>query len=67
MNIHNQYKGLYKVKMNRKDLYSPTPSDIKQTERILSDFGIDVNIPKFTSKNDLYNWRNRVIRGIFDE
>ena len=48
--------------VKRKDMQPPTKIDIKNTKELFSDFGIDKTIPEFKTKNDLYNWRDRLIR-----
>ena len=46
-----------------KELSSPTNKDIKDTIKIFKDFDISTNIPEFKTRSELYNWRDRVIRG----
>lgn len=42
----------------------PTAGDIKETKILLRDLNIKKDIPEFTTKAELYNWRSQIIRGI---
>lgn len=54
------------VVVKRKDLAPPSNADIKYTQKLFDGFDIRMDIPEFKTKNDLYNWRDRVIRGVFE-
>lgn len=53
--------------IKRKDMQMPTTRDIKETKNLFKDFNIKEDIPGFKTRNELYNWRNRVIRGALNE
>lgn len=44
-----------------------TKSDIKHTSSLLADFLIFTDIPKFTTKSELYRWRDDQIRKKLNE
>ena len=46
------------------ELNPPTTIDIKNTQKLFRDFGVKTDIPNFTTKRELYNWRDRVIRSL---
>lgn len=45
------------------ELKAPTVIDIKNTQKLFCDFGVKADIPDFATKRELYNWRDRIIRG----
>lgn len=59
-------RSLYGATIKRKDMLPPTRIDIKYTKELFDGFDINMDIPEFQTKNDLYNWRDRVIRRTFD-
>lgn len=59
-------KPIYESAVKRKDLLPPSNADIKYTQKLFDGFDIRMDIPEFKTKNDLYNWRDRVIRRTFD-
>lgn len=68
--MHKQYS--YKIvptssNFKRTEHHPPTAGDIKETKKLFKDFYIKEDIPEFKTKNELYNWRNRVIRGALNE
>ena len=60
-------KPIYELVVKRKDLSPPSKVDIRYTKELFAGFDIHVDRPEFNTKNDLYNWRDRVIRGAFNE
>ena len=44
----------------------PTEFDVRQTKKLFKDFGISEYIPEFNTKSELYNWRDRVIKGFLN-
>lgn len=67
MNMFGRYNKIEHGSLKRLDLKSPTDKDIKDTIKLFRDFEISVDIPEFKTKGELYNWRDRVIRGIWNE
>lgn len=64
IHLYSSSKPVYGSIVKRKDMQPPTKTDIKNTKELFSDFGIDKTIPEFKTKNDLYNWRDRLIRSV---
>lgn len=50
-------------RLRRNDIKHPSAKDIKETKMLFNDFNIDVDIPTFNTKRELYNWRDRIIKG----
>lgn len=50
-------------RLRRNDIKYPSAKDIKETKMLFKDFNIDVDIPVFNTKRELYNWRDRIIKG----
>lgn len=48
--------------LKRPDLMQPKRIDISQTKKLFKDFGIDVEIPEFDTRGELWIWRERLIR-----
>lgn len=66
IHLYSSSKPVYGSVIKRKDLMPPSKTDIKYTKELFTGFDINMDIPEFSTKNDLYNWRDRVIRNIFD-
>lgn len=62
MKIHNNFK-IPSERLRRNDIKHPSAKDIKETKMLFKDFRIDVDIPDFNTKRELYNWRDRIIKG----
>lgn len=62
MKIHNNFK-ITSERLRRNDIKHPSAKDIKETKMLFKDFRIDVDIPDFNTKRELYNWRDRIIKG----
>lgn len=66
MKVRNIYGTDHKIPtgsiVKRKDMSPPTMSDIRYTKELFLGFDIHEDIPEFNTKNDLYNWRNQVIK-----
>lgn len=60
-------KPIYKSVIKRRDMQPPTLADIKYTKELFIGFDIHEDIPEFKTKGELYNWRDRVIRSIWNE
>lgn len=52
--------------VKRKDMCPPSRTDISYTKKLFDGFDIQKDIPEFKTKNELYNWRDRIIRNMFD-
>ena len=62
MKTYNNSK-ITSERLRRNDIKHPSVKDIKETKMLFKDFNIDVDIPVFNTKRELYNWRDRIIKG----
>lgn len=62
MKTYNNSK-ITSERLRRNDIKNPSAKDIKETKMLFKDFNIDVDIPVFNTKRELYNWRDRIIKG----
>ena len=62
MKTYNNSK-ITSERLRRNDIKHPSATDIKETKMLFKDFNIDVDIPVFNTKRELYNWRDRIIKG----
>ena len=62
MKTYNNSK-ITSERLRRNDIKHPSSKDIKETKMLFKDFNIDVDIPVFNTKRELYNWRDRIIKG----
>ena len=60
-------RPVYEAVVKRKDMAHPTPLDIRYTKELFAGFDIHEEIGNFKTKNDLYNWRDKVIRSAFND
>ena len=62
MKTYNNSK-ITSERLRRNDIKHPSAKYIKETKMLFKDFNIDVDIPVFNTKRELYNWRDRIIKG----
>lgn len=62
MKTYNNCK-ITSERLRRNDIKCPTAKDIKETKMLFRDFKINIGIPDFNTKRELYNWRERIIKG----
>ena len=62
MKTYNNSK-ITSERIRRNDIKHPSAKDIKETKMLFKDFNIDVDIPVFNTKRELYKWRDRIIKG----